>query len=167
MNRLNGVCLEWFPNGVMKARINYEDGIRSGLAKWWNREAQAVNIAIYIRGVPVTTYMAELIRTGRMTVSDILNTRNAEVRRVCLEEFGYGRFLSKMPHRVIDTDEDSELVLIHWHKSEEPICLVKVKCSTTGVFYTLRVPPDMKTVKQAVAWTFDVKPEKYVPEKET
>ena len=93
--------------------------------------------------------------------------KNAEIRRICLEELGYARFLSQVDHQVIEKDGEYELVRIDWHKNEEPICLVKVKCPSTGAFYTLRVPLDMKTVKQAVAWTFGLKPSQYCPEKET
>ena len=45
--------------------------------------------------------------------------------------------------------------------------MVKVKDSTTGEIYLLRVPPTMKTCKEAVAWTFGMTAEEYVLEKET
>ena len=80
---------------------------------------------------------------------------------------GYSRFLAQMKHDVIEKDGDQELVKIDWIKSEEPICLVKVRCPSTGAFYALRVPPGIKSVKQAVAWTFGVKEEAYVPDVET
>lgn len=49
----------------------------------------------------------------------------------------------------------------------EPMQLVKVKDSTTGDSYLLRVPPHMKTCKQAVAWTFSLEEIEYNPVKET
>jgi len=45
--------------------------------------------------------------------------------------------------------------------------MVKVIDSTTNNIYLLRVPPDMQTVSQAVAWTFDMNKEEYRPLKET
>ncbi len=80
---------------------------------------------------------------------------------------GYGRFLSQVTHQILDKAGDYELVKIDWHKREEPIYLVKVKCPSTGAFYTLRVPPTVKTVKEGVAWTFHLDQEEYNPEIET
>lgn len=37
---------------------------------------------------------------------------------------------------------------------EEPIMLVKVRDPSTGRFHILRVPPSMRTCRQAIAWTF-------------
>jgi hypothetical protein len=55
---------------------------------------------------------------------------------------------------------------------DEPIVMVEVVNSTRepdGSFkrYWLRVPPDMKTAREAVAWTFNVPAERYAPVKET
>ena len=46
------------------------------------------------------------------------------------------------------------------------ICLVKVKCPSAEVYYTLRVPPEMKTCKEAVAWTFHMGKKEYNPQEE-
>ena len=43
---------------------------------------------------------------------------------------------------------------------------MKVKCPSTEAFYTLRVPPTMKTVEDAVAWTFGMSGIEYSPEQE-
>ena len=70
-------------------------------------------------------------------------------------------------HEIIDKDGDYELVKIRWHKKEMPIVLVKVKCPSTGAFYVLRVPLSIKTVKEAVAWTFGMATKDYKPEEES
>jgi hypothetical protein len=49
---------------------------------------------------------------------------------------------------------------------DEPICMIKLVNSTPGPDgefknYWLRVPPDMKTARQAVAWTFGMTPDEY------
>jgi hypothetical protein len=72
-----------------------------------------------------------------------------------------------MPHEVLHQDGNCELVRIDWHQREKSIFLVKVKCPSTGAFYTLRVPPATKTVKAGVAWTFGVKAIEYSPNVET
>ena len=111
--------------------------------------------------------IAAVLTSGKLTAKDIINTRNAAVRRICLEELGYERFLFQVGGTVIDKDGDQDLVQVDWHKSEEPIYLVKVKCPSIGVFYTLRVSPNVKTVKEAIAWTFRMKPKDYSPQIET
>ena len=56
--------------------------------------------------------------------------------------------------------------------NDEPIVMVKVLNSTPEPdgsikSYFLRVPPTIKTAREAVAWTFDMKPEEYRPRKQT
>ena len=75
----------------------------------------------------------------------------------------------KIKKKLLDAEtwkKDYDLVKIDWNKEEEPLCLVKVRCPSTGAFYTLRVPPKTKTVKEAVAWTFGISEEKYILEQE-
>ena len=115
----------------------------------------------------MTGDLGERIEKGNLTAKLILRIANTAVRRICLEEFGYARFLAELPHQILDRSGEYELVKIDWHKREEPIYLVKVKCPSTGAFYTLRVPATMKTVKEAIAWTFDVNEGEYLPEVET
>lgn len=55
---------------------------------------------------------------------------------------------------------------------DEPITMVCVKNSTmeadrTFRRYFLRVPPNMTTEKEAVAWTFGMQSEEYNPDVET
>jgi hypothetical protein len=57
-------------------------------------------------------------------------------------------------------------------QGDEPIVMVEVINSTRekdGSFkhYWLRVPPTMQTAAEAVAWTFDLPKDKYVPLYET
>lgn len=49
----------------------------------------------------------------------------------------------------------------------EPIFAVQVHCPSTGRMYLLRVPPTVRTAREAVAWTFDVPAEAYRPFAET
>ena len=100
-------------------------------------------------------------------VEAILQESNVAKRRLLLEMCGYGVFLSRVEHEVIDTDGDMSLVRVHWHNSERSLYLLKVKCASTGVFYTLRVPPQMKKCRDAVSWTFGLKPEEYTLEEES
>jgi hypothetical protein len=98
---------------------------------------------------------------------DITRCKNAEIRRQLLEGFGYEKFVEQMGGQTIHVDGDYKLIKIDWHKDEEPIKLVRVKDSSTDRWYILRVPPEVRTCKQALAWTFGLEPEQYHPVKET
>ncbi|MBI1807932.1 MAG: hypothetical protein HYR76_12880, partial [Ignavibacteria bacterium] len=101
----------------------------------------------------------------------ILSEVNAEVRRVMIERFGVQQFIVASGAKVIHQDECGVL-----YKKElmmdEPLVMVKVINSTpepdgTYKSYFLRVPPTITTAREAVAWTFDMKPEEYSPKRQT
>lgn len=163
---LHGLCLDWYLNGQLVERKGYESGLMHGACMKWDEQGNLREKKIYVWGVIVPPKIQEIIDSGKLSAQYILTIRNTALRRICLEELGYGKFLAQLEHEVIDKKEDYELVMVNWHKREEPICLVKVKCPSTGVYYTLRVPPRMKTVQDAVAWTFGMKTKEYHPEKE-
>jgi hypothetical protein len=104
-------------------------------------------------------------------VAEILGERNAELRRVLLERFGFERFMEEAGAAVMDRDRDAggerQLLRLKLEGDEDLVC-VSVSCPSTGRRYLLRVPPAMRTCRQAVAWTagFD-NPELYRPLVET
>jgi hypothetical protein len=165
--RMNGPCLQWYQDGTLEARSHYANGQRHGTLERFSPEGKLLAKELYVRGVRVPSKTYQRFLAGELPAKEILAIRNVEVRRILVGEFGYARILAQMPHEVIDRDGEQELVRILWSAREEPICLVKVKCPSTGAFYTLRVPPSRVTVKSAVAWTFDVKADEYDPIKET
>jgi hypothetical protein len=106
------------------------------------------------RGVPVDERIA--FRPETITVAEILGERNAELRRVLLERFGLERFMREANPRVLDRDRDAggERQLLHLTlEGDEDLVCVSVSCPSTGRRYLLRVPPSMRTCRQAVAWT--------------
>jgi hypothetical protein len=120
-----------------------------------------------IHGIQVSEDIAE----GRFTAEEIDAMQNVEVRRVMIEMFGADKYLKETGAEKVHEDEFGTL----FRKSQqwdEPLVMVKVKNSTPepdGSYkdYFLRVPPGMRTAREAVAWTFDVDPKKYKPQKET
>jgi hypothetical protein len=97
----------------------------------------------------------------------ILNIRNAEIRSLALGQYGVDTFFKRTHSKLIHLDGKQELRRIDWKAGGEPLTVVKVIDSTTRKEYLLNVPPTMKTVKEAVAWTFGLTPEEYKPQKET
>jgi hypothetical protein len=121
------------------------------------------------RGVPV--YHRIAFHPETITVAEILGERNAELRRVLLERFGFERFMDEAGAAVMDRDRDAggerQLLRLKLEGDEDLVC-VSVSCPSTERRYLLRVPPTMRTCRQAVAWTagFD-DPELYKPLVET
>jgi hypothetical protein len=162
----HGTHCEWHENGKLRVEAVYFNGLITGIFKRYDTDGKIQRKEVYVRGVIIRGHVKKLLESDTLTAEQILKIKNTALRRVCLEQLGYGRFLNQVKHEIISRDGEYELIRINWHKREEPIYLVKVKCSTTGVFYTLRVPPTMKTVKEAIAWTFGIKANEYAPQVE-
>jgi hypothetical protein len=121
------------------------------------------------RGVPIDHRIAFQPRNIR--VDEILAESNSALRHVLLERFGLERFFSEANAQVIDTDRDAggerKLLRVPIAGDEDLVCVL-VHCPSTGRRYILRVPPTMKTCREAIAWTagFD-NPDLYHPLVET
>ncbi len=119
----------------------------------------------------VTVSERTVVTPEEITVEEIESEINLEVRRVMLERFGVARFFEESQAEIVSEDEYGTL----YRKrivGDEPLVMVRVKNSTPepdGSFkeYFLRVPPFMRSAKEAVAWTFDFNEDQYQPEEET
>jgi hypothetical protein len=121
------------------------------------------------RGMPVP---ADLVgRLDRLTVGRIHAERNLELRRVLTERYGLDRYLRDAGATRVGTDETGVL----WRlpiDGDEPLVMVEVTNSTpepdgSGRRYWLRVPPDTRSAREAVAWTFGLAPDEYRPMRQT
>ena len=106
-----------------------------------------------------------------LEVKQIENEANAEIRRVMIERYGQEKFLLESGARVIQSD-DFGILYRKEISGDEPLVMVKIVNSTPepdGRFkdYFLRVPSDMQTAREAVAWTFDMSSDEYDPVIET
>jgi hypothetical protein len=108
-----------------------------------------------------------LIKGNDLTAPEIIQCRNAQIRSHLLRDFGPERLVKELGAKVIHQDATSQLLHVTLGHQMEPLRLVKVKDSSTGDYYLLRVPPDMKTCKQAIAWTFNLDEDEYDPIVET
>ena len=119
----------------------------------------------YIHGVAMSSDVIECPEC--LTVERIEAERNAEVRRVMLELFGVARYIEENGLSPVSSDEFGSLYRKP-QNGDEDLVLVKVVNSTPesdGTYkdYWLRVPPTMRTAREAVAWTFEETPEAYAP----
>jgi hypothetical protein len=121
------------------------------------------------RGVPIDERIA--FRPETITAAEVLAERNAEIRRVKLERMGLDRFVADAKPQILDEDTDPggtrRLLRVEW-EGDEPLVCVLVRCPSTGRLYALRVPPQTRSCRQAVAWVagFD-NPDDYRPIAET
>jgi hypothetical protein len=122
-----------------------------------------------IHGVRVPAHLVEAPET--ITVDQIRSEENQEVQRVMLDRYGHQRFLREAGAEQVHIDETGIL----WHcaiPGEEDLVLVQVSNATpepdgSARTYWLRVPPQMRTARQAVAWTFNLDEGDYHPAVQT
>ncbi len=117
------------------------------------------------RGMPIPPEVVPEL--AGLTVERIRAQDNAEIRRVMLEYYGYDRFLRESQAQRVHADDCGVLWRVEL-PGDEPLVMVEVVNSTAepdGTFrtYFLRVPPDTRTARAGVAWTFQVTEEQYSP----
>jgi hypothetical protein len=123
-----------------------------------------------IHGVRVEPWIVE--EPERLTAAAIGAQPNSEVRRVLMERYGTARYLDDTGAAVVAHDELGTLYRVPSQHRGEPMMLVKVRNATpepdgTWKDYFLRVPPWMRTAREAVAWTFGLDAASYRPQVET
>ena len=127
------------------------------------------HVGLRWRGITVSHRM--VFEPHLLDPAEVLNERNAELRRVMIERIGYERLLSATNAEEVDRDQDAggerRLLRIPVVGDEAIVC-VSVKCPSTGHQFFLRVPPQMSTCREAVAWTAGYDdPDQYRPAYET
>ncbi|MDZ4835278.1 MAG: hypothetical protein SGJ27_15990 [Candidatus Melainabacteria bacterium] len=124
------------------------------------------------RGIMVDEALIK--RAHEIKIEEILSEKNAELRRIKLDMFGEERFIRESGSTVVDQDQYGTLYKYTFKVQDplsldEPLMMVRVRNATReldGTFkdYYLRVPPNMTTAKEAVAWTFGMSVDDYKPE---
>ncbi len=110
-----------------------------------------------------------VLEPGYLNAARILAQENQELRRVLLSEYGMERFVKESNAKVLSWDKYGTLYEITPldRVRDENIVVVKVKDPSTGREYFLRVHPDVKTAREAVAWTFALTEEEFNPREES
>jgi uncharacterized protein DUF6745 len=121
------------------------------------------------RGVRVPAKV--ILAREQLTGAEILAERNVESQRIMLERFGYDRLILETGAEPLHADEFGVLYRIRLSR-RQIITLVHVVNATpepdgTRRRYFLRVPPNVRTAHEAVAWTFRLQPEEYRPTQES
>ncbi|MCA1992394.1 MAG: hypothetical protein LDL41_10205, partial [Coleofasciculus sp. S288] len=82
----------------------------------------------------------------------LLHEWNAEVRRVLIQEIGYARICQELPVKPLDSWQEYTLLRINMEFELESIYLLKMTCPSTGFIHALRVPPTMRSAREAIRW---------------
>lgn len=117
------------------------------------------------RGVRVPRDVVETPEA--ITVPRMGAERNAEVRAAMIDRYGKDRFLRDAGARRVHEDAFGVLYRVEG-LGGEPVAIVRLRNATPdpdGTFreYFLRVPPTMRTAREAVAWTFSLRESEYDP----
>ncbi len=106
-----------------------------------------------------------------------LEEDNAELRRVLIQGIGYARICEELEATELDCWQEYTLLRINADidgfdsddfeadrdaPKKEDIYLLKMTCPSTGFIHGLRVPPDVRSAKEAIRWVnWDIDPEEF------
>jgi len=143
-------------------RLHNEKGPCLSYADGWEMHA--------VRGIVVPPRLISFLRL--QTFDAIAVERNVEVRRMMLDIYGVERFLRDAGAEMIQKDECGELFIRRFEPGRDPAVIVCVVNSTPEPDghhrrYFIRVPPHVRTAREAVAWTFGLSADEYKPLRET
>jgi hypothetical protein len=112
---------------------------------------------------------AEWIETpGVLTPQLALTHQNIEQRRAACEILGWTKILRELNAKTVDENKDPEIgTLLRVDLPEAPASqFLRVRCGT-GREFVLPVPAEMRSAKQANAWTYSLEESQYKPEERT
>jgi len=121
------------------------------------------------RGVTVPGHA--ILRPKALTVKRIQGERNSATRRALIDIYGNTKFLIDSGATKVHED-DFGVLYRQPLQGDEALVMVKVINSTPepdGTYkdYFIRVPPNIETAHEAVAWTFSVDAGRYKPVRQT
>ncbi len=92
----------------------------------------------------------------------LLQEDNVEIKRVLIDGIGYAKICQELAAIEIDSWREYTLLRIDNDVDVEPIYLLKMSCPSTGFIHALRVPPQMRSAREAIGWVnWGVDPEEF------
>lgn len=95
----------------------------------------------------------------------ILEEDNAELRRLLIQGIGYVRICQELQATELDSWAEYTLLRIdkmidNWEG--QPNYLLKMTCPSTGFIHAMRVPPNMRSAREAIRWVnWGIDPEEF------
>ena len=89
---------------------------------------------------------------------------NQELKTALIKKYGFNNLIEKTQYKIVHEDDFGKLIKISHNGADH--FFVKVINGTPEIDssfkeYYLKVPPDMDTAKEAVAWTYGLHPNEY------
>jgi hypothetical protein len=139
--------------GTEEAALGYSDGLE-------------LSLFTHLAGRRVLVPKRETV-----SLDHIKKQKNIEVRRIMIEHYGPDRFIEETKLVPVKADKFGKLYRCVDEGFEDIVMLQVVDATPTedGKFrhYWLRVPPTVRTPRQAVAWSFRLSENEYHPEVES
>jgi hypothetical protein len=88
----------------------------------------------------------------------VLKEQNAEVRRALIQGITYDRICQELAVTELDSWQEYTLLSIEFKDdfddvgNPKPVYLLKMTCPSTGFIHALRVPPNVRSAKEAIRW---------------
>jgi hypothetical protein len=112
-----------------------------------------------------------MIRPEMATLEDLPLDSDLEALHATIELLGHERFLAAAKAQLVQEDDFGRLHRIQFY-DYEPLLMVEVVNATSDPDgsvrrHLLRVPPEVETAREAVAWTFGRRVKDYAPAVQT
>ncbi len=107
----------------------------------------------FLRGIQVP----KKVITGKYDASYILSYPNATIRSEMLKSYGVEGIVQELQGETIEKRGEYELLQFPIPGGAEPNNIMKVlkmKCPSTKVYYTLRISPECQNIHEAINWTY-------------
>ncbi|WP_445170992.1 DUF6745 domain-containing protein [Microcoleus sp.] len=98
----------------------------------------------------------------------VLKEQNAEVRRALIQGITYDRICQELAVTELDSWQEYTLLSIEFDDdfsirgNAKPVYLLKMTCPSTGHIHALRVPPNVRSAKEAIRWVnWDIDPAEF------
>ena len=166
---------EWNADGRRKITTSY-----SRLEEWvWEKVIDSTagpeRITINRDSFMFFSLPEDLIRSlesGEFDPSRLLEIKWESVRETILEMLGAAIVVPKLPMQAVDQIGPNRLLRMEWQDlwgapRMDPWCFLELHCNSTGKVSYLRVPPGFSETLSAIAWTFNMDKQNYLPTRET
>jgi len=90
-----------------------------------------------------------------ISLEEIKTEDNEEVRRIMIERYGTGKYLTDIGASVVDVDIDEDGIERALLKAKDGAQYLSCACTTTGRIYHLEVSEDVKTCPEAAVYLQD------------
>jgi hypothetical protein len=107
----------------------------------------------FIKGIEVSKNIAE----GNYTAKDIMATQNVTIRSELIKTYGIERMFNELNARVVEKANGYTLMEIRNPNGttiNQVIRALQMTCPSTKQTHVIRVHPDVKTVQEALNWTY-------------